>query len=202
MSDKINKIKGQAIPLRGNDIDTDRIIPARFMKCLTFDGLGQFAFYDERFEDDGSEKDHPLNAAVYNNHSILVSNRNFGCGSSREHAPWALKGLGIKCVIAQSFAEIFAGNCSSLGMAAIIVSEETCLEIQSEVEGHPDVILEVDLVGGVINLSGKSLDFTMPETYRSALVEGKWDTTSILMENLSKIRAKHESLSQLKQIKI
>ncbi|MDA3811962.1 MAG: 3-isopropylmalate dehydratase small subunit, partial [Spirochaetaceae bacterium] len=147
MIEKITKITGKAIPISGNDIDTDRIIPARFMKCLTFNGLGQFAFYDERFDEDGKEKDHPFNSAEYKNSSILITNRNFGCGSSREHAPWALSGMGIKCIIAQSYAEIFAGNCSSLGIPAIIVPEEISLELQEKIRENPDFTIEVDLIG-------------------------------------------------------
>jgi 3-isopropylmalate/(R)-2-methylmalate dehydratase small subunit len=194
---KINNIEGKAIPLIGNDIDTDRIIPARFMKCLTFDGLGQFAFYDERFEENGAEKNHPLNNTIYSGHSILITNRNFGCGSSREHAPWALHGIGIRCIIAQSYAEIFAGNCNSLGIPAVLVSEEICKQLQNDVQQNPDLSLSVDLNLMEIHSENGSFPFNMQESYRMALVEGKWDSTSMLLESLGKIKKKHINLPQL-----
>lgn len=197
MNKKIKDINGQAIPLKGNDIDTDRIIPARFMKCLTFDGLGQFAFYDERFEENGSEKVHPLNSPVYKDHSILITNNNFGCGSSREHAPWALYGIGIRCIIAQSYAEIFAGNCSSLGIPALIVNEEISLKLQQDVEKNPDLSMEIDLKSKTIRLSDKSYPFDMPETYRQALLEGRWDSTSMLLDSLDEIKKRHNSIPKL-----
>lgn len=194
MIEKIERLTGNAIPLQGNDIDTDRIIPARFMKCLTFDGLGQFAFYDVKYEENGTEKDHILNSAAYAGHSILITNRNFGCGSSREHAPWALKGMGIRCIIAQSYAEIFANNCSSLGIPALIVDEETCGKLQKLATDEPSLSLDIDLNAKKIIAGDKSFGFTMPETYRLALIEGKWDTTSMLLESLGEIKSKHVGL--------
>ena len=198
MIEKITNISGKGIPVRGNDIDTDRIIPARFMKCLTFNGLGQFAFYDARFEEDGSEKDHPLNNKEYDGHSILITNRNFGCGSSREHAPWALYGIGIKCIIAQSYAEIFAGNCSSLGIAALIVSEEDSHSIQSYIENTPQASIDVDIALKTIQVDQQVFSFNMPETYRLALLDGKWDTTSMLLEGMDVIKDKHNDLPKMK----
>lgn len=194
MIDKIEKISGKAIPIIGNDIDTDRIIPARFMKCLTFEGLGQFAFYDERFEEDGTEKEHPLNSARFREHSIIVTNRNFGCGSSREHAPWALFGIGVKCIIAQSYAEIFANNCSSLGIPAVIAPEDTCRKLQELIETEPDSDFKINLKEKTISTGKYSFDFDMPETYRLALLEGKWDTTSMLLENMEEIKRKNHEL--------
>lgn len=199
MMKKIQQIRGRAIPLKGNDIDTDRIIPARFMKCLTFDGLGQFAFYDVRFNERGEEKSHPLNSPEYKGHSILITNSNFGCGSSREHAPWALSGIGIRCIIAQSYAEIFANNCSSLGIPALIVDEETATKLQSVVSENPKTEIEVDLMTRTLTAGEEIFSFDMPETYRMALIEGKWDTTSMLMESLEDIKRKHLSLNILKE---
>ena len=113
--DPIQQISGPAVPVPGSDIDTDRIIPARFMKCVTFDGLGDYLFYDMRHEEDGTLKEHPLNEERFQGASIFVSGVNFGCGSSREHAPQALYRAGFRAVIAESFAEIFFGNCTTLG---------------------------------------------------------------------------------------
>ena len=108
--EKIEEVKGKGVYVQGNDIDTDRIIPARFMKCVTFDGLGEFLFYDVRKDDDGNDKEHPLNQPKFAEASILISNANFGCGSSREHAPQALYRYGFSAIVAESFAEIFFGN--------------------------------------------------------------------------------------------
>ena len=198
MNKEIKRISGKAIPLRGNDIDTDRIIPARFMKCLTFKGLGQFAFYDERFEEDGSERDHPLNKSKYKDYSIMVTNLNFGCGSSREHAPWALSGIGVKCIIAQSFAEIFAGNCSSLGIPALIAEEKDCNKIQDIVENNPQSFIDVDLEKKEISIDSLVFKFDISETYRLALIEGKWDTTSMLMENIDIIKERNNILQNFR----
>jgi 3-isopropylmalate/(R)-2-methylmalate dehydratase small subunit len=191
---KIIEIQGNPLPLQGNDIDTDRIIPARFMKCLTFDGLGQFAFYDERFEENGTKKNHPLNNGAYEGHSVLISNRNFGCGSSREHAPWALYGIGIRCIIAQSYAEIFAGNCNSLGIPAVTVSEEVCLKLQKGAELNPRLTFNIDLKAKEIRTDIGNYPFRMPETYRQALLEGKWDSTSMLLESLEEIKKRHMNI--------
>lgn len=194
MNEKITGITGRAIPLEGDDIDTDRIIPARFMKCLTFDGLGQFAFYDMRFDEKGGEKNHVLNDPLYRGNPILLCNRNFGCGSSREHAPWALRGMGIRCIIAQSFGEIFANNCSSLGIPALAVDEKSARELQRLAAENPESEFAVDLRGGTLRCEGREFPFRMPENYRIALTEGRWDTTSMLLENLEEIRKKNREL--------
>src|ERR1041384_1109456 len=117
--EQITKISGTAVQVPGNDIDTDRIIPARFMKCVTFDGLGEYLFYDVRFDKAGKAKGHPLDDPRHKGASILISGRNFGCGSSREHAPQALQKFGINAVLAESFAEIFAGNCTTLEIPCV-----------------------------------------------------------------------------------
>lgn len=187
MKNIIKSVKGKGIPVRGDDIDTDRIIPARFMKCLTFNGLGQYAFYDVRYNEDGSEKNHILNNKEYEGHPILVTNRNFGCGSSREHAPWALYGIGTKAIIAQSYAEIFAGNCSNLGIAAVTCSEDDCKKIQDYLERKSDAEITIDLVNKTVSVDDLSFSFDMPENYRLALIDGCWDTTSILLEGLKEI---------------
>src|SRR5690606_30539197 len=122
--EKILKVTGRAVPVVADDVDTDRIIPARFMKCITFDGLGEFAFYDERKNEDGSNKPHPLNEPRYAGAKILISGANFGCGSSREHAPQSLHKYGFRGIVAESFAEIFFGNSCTLGIPCMKVSRE------------------------------------------------------------------------------
>ena len=142
---KIVEIRGRAIPVPGNDIDTDRIIPARYMKTVTFEGLGKFAFYDARFDAYGKQKQQPFNDERFKGAGILLVNKNFGCGSSREHAPQSLLRYGIKAIVGESFAEIFAGNCSMLGIPAVVVSEKDVLELMRSVEKNPNAEIGVNL---------------------------------------------------------
>jgi 3-isopropylmalate/(R)-2-methylmalate dehydratase small subunit len=191
---KIKKITGLAVPVRGDDIDTDRIIPARFMKCLTFDGLGEYAFYDVRYTPDGKKKDHPLNKEQYKGHNVLITNRNFGCGSSREHAPWALFGIGIRAIIAESYAEIFAGNCNNLGIAAVTLSKNECEEILARVEQDPALKISLDLESLKVVVGHKSYQCSLPKSAQIALTEGLWDTTSLLLQSLDDIEKVHLKL--------
>ncbi|WP_028973338.1 3-isopropylmalate dehydratase small subunit [Spirochaeta cellobiosiphila] len=185
---KRNKVTGKGIPLPGNDIDTDRVIPARFMKCVTFDGLGEFAFYDARFEEDGSEKDHPFNDPAFKEGSILIVNKNFGCGSSREHAPQALQKYGITGVIGESFAEIFNGNCTAMGIPAVKLSKSDIEILMDEVRNNPQTSLTIDLDTRKVITDSKEYDLDLPESYRNALKEGAWDTTAVLLANKDKIQ--------------
>src|SRR5688500_10744099 len=143
--EKITKVVGRAVYVPGDDIDTDRIIPARFMKCVTFDGLGAHLFHDVRWAEDGSSKHHPLDDQRHQGASILISNANFGCGSSREHAPQALAKSGFRAVIAESFAEIFFGNATTLGMPCVAVTRDRIQELGALTEKSPDVKLVIDL---------------------------------------------------------
>ena len=147
MSEKIliSGFKGKGIAVRGNEIDTDRIIPARFMKCVTFDGLGAFAFNDERVDGQGKSKGHPFDDSRWAGNPVLVGNANFGCGSSREHAPQALKDYGIRAIIGESFAEIFAGNCSSLGMPALTMESGDVSALQGIIEKNPETQIDIDI---------------------------------------------------------
>ena len=122
--EKISQVSGSAVYVPGDDIDTDRIIPARFMKCVTFDGLGEYLFYDMKFHEDGTKKDHPLNDPSYSDSSIMLTGANFGCGSSREHAPQSLYRAGFRAIIAGNFAEIFFGNSINLGMPCVSVTDD------------------------------------------------------------------------------
>ncbi|WP_336359333.1 3-isopropylmalate dehydratase small subunit [Haladaptatus sp. ZSTT2] len=179
----VTNASGTGIPIRGNDIDTDQIIPARFMKVVTFEGLGEFAFFDKRFDEDDNEKDHPFNEAQYQDASILVVNSNFGCGSSREHAPQALMRWGIDAIIGESFAEIFAGNCLALGIPTLTADHDTVSEIQDWVEANPDEELDVDVAAETVTYGGKTVSVTVDDAQRRALVEGEWDTTALLKSN-------------------
>ncbi|WP_276281679.1 3-isopropylmalate dehydratase small subunit [Halorussus caseinilyticus] len=186
MSDEIETVEyasGTGIPVRGNDVDTDQIIPARFMKVVTFDGLGQFAFHDQRFTEDDEPKDHPFNEDKFRDASVMVVNANFGCGSSREHAPQALVRWGIDAIVGESFAEIFAGNCLALGVPTVTADPEDVETLQRYVEQNPDAEIEVDVAQEEVRYDGHTIDATVDDAQRKALVEGVWDTTALLKSN-------------------
>ena len=171
----------------GEDIDTDRIIPARFMKCVTFDGLGEFAFYDERKNADGSDKSHPLNDPRFLGARILLSGSNFGCGSSREHAPQALYRFGIRAVAAESFAEIFFGNSTTLGMPCVVMARQDIVALAGLVEEDPALLATLDLLEGKMSAADMDFKATLPDHAREALVRGRWDAIAELLENAPEI---------------
>ncbi len=189
-SSRIERVEGRPIPLRGNDIDTDRIIPARFMKVVIFEGLGQYAFYDERFDAQGRSKGHVLDDPRFQAKGprIAVVNKNFGCGSSREHAPQALLRWGIRALVGESFADIFFGNCIALGMPCVTAGEEAITTLQELVERHPQEIMVVDLNECRVSFVGRSIPVQIPEAARRQLLEGTWDATQILLQAEEQIR--------------
>ncbi|WP_115863975.1 3-isopropylmalate dehydratase small subunit [Halorussus litoreus] len=200
----VERVSGTGIPVRGNDIDTDQIIPARFLKVVTFDGLGQFAFHDVRFTDDDEPKDHPFNEDRFRNASVLVVNSNFGCGSSREHAPQALKRWGIDAVVGESFAEIFAGNCLALGVPTVTASAREIEALQDFVDENPDGEIEVDVADesvryGAPNSEHHEIDATVDEAQRKALVEGVWDTTALMKSNAGAVTETARSLPYVEE---
>src|SRR3954467_2842899 len=152
---KITSVSGRAVPVLGNDIDTDRIIPARFMKCVTFDGLGEYLFFDVRKNADGTEKPHPLNDPRFKGATILLSGANFGCGSSREHAPQAIQKYGFKAVIAENFAEIFFGNCTTLGIPCATASREDIAKIAAAISKDPSTQIVLDVTKQEIRFGGQ-----------------------------------------------
>ena len=180
-------IEGRGLPLRGDDIDTDRIIPARYLKCVTFDELGKFAFYDERFDEDGNAKEHPFNDRRFAGAEILVVNRNFGCGSSREHAPQSLMRAGIRAIVGESFAEIFAGNCLQLGIPVVTMSHEKVSKLQELLEENPDTRLKLDLGEKKLEAGGELFEVEINDSARKLLLSGTWDTTSLLLANRREI---------------
>jgi 3-isopropylmalate/(R)-2-methylmalate dehydratase small subunit len=190
----IESVEGTGIVVRGNDIDTDQIIPARFLKVVTFDGLGEFAFFDQRYEDDDTPTDHPMNEKRFQNASVMVVNANFGCGSSREHAPQALKRWGIDALVGESFAEIFAGNCLALGTPTVTADRDAVETLQDWVEAHPDGTVTVAVDDEQVTYGGRTIDVHVEETQRQALVEGIWDTTALLRSGQSAIRDTERSL--------
>ncbi|MDF9744085.1 3-isopropylmalate dehydratase small subunit [Natrinema salsiterrestre] len=191
---EVNYVAGSGVPIRGNDIDTDQIIPARFMKVVTFDGLGEFAFFDLRFDDDDNQKEHPFNEERYQDSSVLVVNSNFGCGSSREHAPQALMRWGIDAIIGESFAEIFAGNCLALGIPTVTADSETIEALQDWVDANPDGEIDIDVEAETVTYGDETIDVTVDDAQRKALVDGVWDTTALMKSNAGAVRDKAREL--------
>jgi len=185
---KITKVSGTGVPIRGNDIDTDRIIPARYLKEATFARMGNYPFFDERFHDSGKKKDHPLNDPEYKGASILFVNKNFGCGSSREHAPQALYRFGIEAIVGESFAAIFAGNCTIMGVPTVTVSAKDMEQLMKSVEEDPRTRYVIDLESKSLTYGDHKIAIDLPETYRNALTTGSWDSTTLLRANLEQIR--------------
>ncbi|MFT7303701.1 MAG: 3-isopropylmalate/(R)-2-methylmalate dehydratase small subunit [Akkermansiaceae bacterium] len=192
----ITNVNGTAVPIPGADIDTDRIIPARFMKCVTFDGLGEFAFYDVRFDPETGEKtDHPLNDERFKNASILVAGINFGCGSSREHAPQSLTKYGFSGIIAESFAEIFYGNSTTLGLPCVSSTKANIDALKAAATADPTLEVSINVKALTVTAGGLSFAVEMPDSARHALLSGKYDPIKELMDNKDKIEATAASLS-------
>jgi len=173
----IESVSGSGVPLLLDDIDTDRIIPARFLRCVTFDGIGEHAFEDDRKQD----ANHPFNQERFQNGSILVSGRNFGCGSSREHAPQSLMRWGVKAVVAESFAEIFFGNCTSLGIPAVCASREDLTKLTAAIETESTLEFTLDLNALTLIFGGETVSVTMPASARSLLTNGQFDALAQLL---------------------
>jgi 3-isopropylmalate/(R)-2-methylmalate dehydratase small subunit len=186
----ILSIAGRGIPVRGNDIDTDRIMPARYLKVVSFEGLEQHVFEDDRKTNRGP---HPFGDMRYQDASVLVVNSNFGCGSSREHAPQGLARFGIKAMIGESFSEIFLGNCSVLGVPCFTADHATIDSLQSLIEQAPDTIVDANVETGVISAGALKFQASMPTAMRDAFVQGKWDPTMMLLDKFDEVRgvAKH-----------
>jgi len=185
--DPIKSVQGRAVPVPGSDIDTDRIIPARFMKCVTFDGLGDYLFFDARHQEDGTPKEHPLNEERYQGASVFVSGVNFGCGSSREHAPQALYRAGFRAVIAESFAEIFFGNCATLGIPCVTATSEDIATLGAAIEADPQLEVKVDVEKARVFFGDSNFTVHIPDTAQDALVSGRWDPIAEMLENAEKV---------------
>jgi 3-isopropylmalate/(R)-2-methylmalate dehydratase small subunit len=186
---KITQVTGRGVTVAGNDIDTDRIIPARFMKCVTFDGLGEFLFYDVRKNPDGTDKPHVLNEPRFRGAKILLSGANFGCGSSREHAPQAIQKYGFQAVVAESFAEIFFGNCTTLGIPCFSASRADIAEITAAIEANPGLEITVDVGAREIRFGGRTVPASVREAAREALIHGRWDPIAELLEGVPAVTA-------------
>ena len=194
---KISSVSGRAVHVPGNDIDTDRIIPARFMKCVTFDGLGEFLFHDVRKNADGTDKPHPLNDARFKGATLLLSGANFGCGSSREHAPQAIQKHGFRAVIAENFAEIFFGNCTTLGIPCATASRADIAAIAAAIEANPALEVVLDVAQQEIRFGGRSVRAEVRPAARDALVNGRWDAIGELLDGLPAVKSRAGALPYL-----
>ena len=192
--EKITSVTGRGVFVPGNDIDTDRIIPARFMKCVTFDGLGEFVFFDVRHDPQGNKIDHPIDRPQHKGATILLSGANFGCGSSREHAPQAISKAGFKAIIAENFAEIFFGNSTTLGMPCVSATREDIAKIAAFVEANPGKEITIDLEKLEVRFGDQSVKIAQRETARDALVNGRWDPIGELLEGLPAVKTKVQEL--------
>ena len=192
----IKEIKGKGIPKTKNDQNTDDIIPARFMKEITFANMGTYAYYDERVKDGVEVEDHPLNK--YKGATILIGGANYGCGSSREHAPQALSRYGIKAVIAESFAEIFAGNCASLGVVGVMIPRSEIDALANFVKEDPGTKVTIDLNNKLVKYADKEIPLEMIEGRRQSFLNGTWDALTILQQNQNGIKKVEDNLAYLK----
>jgi len=179
----ITRITGRGLPLRGDDLDTDRIMPARFLRAVTFEGLEKHLFEDDR----AADPTHPFNNERYRGASILVVNSNFGCGSSREHAPQGLARYGIQAIIGESFSEIFLGNSAVLGVPCFVAERAAVESLQSDLEANPDLVIEANVETGVISAGTLGLQAALPAGLREAFLTDRWNPTAMLLEDFDQV---------------
>ena len=194
MVSEVKAVSGCGIPLQGNDIDTDRIIPARFLRCVTFDGLGAQVFADDRSQTNGA---HPFDLPQYQGAKILVVNGNFGCGSSREHAPQAIAKWGIQAIVGESFAEIFFGNCVAMGIPCVTADAAMVKQLQAALTANPQVEVTVDLEAMQVKCADFSAPISMGEGPRQMMTTGTWDACGQLVARSNDIRATAQTLPYL-----
>jgi len=197
-AERVAARRGRGVVVRGNDIDTDQIIPARYMTSIRFAGLEEFVFRDARFTSDGVPKGHPFDDRRFRGAEILVVNQNFGCGSSREHAPQALARWGIRAVIGESFAEIFFGNCVALGIPAVTAARADVAKLMDAVELDPSQEIAIDLAAKTVAWRGGNAPIRMPDGARGQLLDGSWDAMRTLLEARDQVLAKAASLPYVK----
>jgi 3-isopropylmalate/(R)-2-methylmalate dehydratase small subunit len=180
--ERITTIAGRGLPLRGHDIDTDRIIPARFLRSVSFEGLEHHLFEDDISHTTAQGATHPLTDPRFRGASILVVNRNFGCGSSREHAPQAIRRRGLTCVVGESYSEIFFGNAVAMGMPCLSGAAADIDRLQAIVEQDPSSEIVVDLDALQVRCGGWQMRVSLPAAARDSFLEGTWDATGLLLD--------------------
>jgi 3-isopropylmalate/(R)-2-methylmalate dehydratase small subunit len=186
----IAMVTGRGLPLRGNDLDTDRIMPARFLRAVTFEGLERHVFEDDR----AADPKHAFNDPRFTGASILVVNRNFGCGSSREHAPQGLARFGIKAIVGESFSEIFLGNAAVLGMPCFSADHASIDALQSAIERAPDLSIEANVDSGAVTAGDLRIAASLPAALRDSFLSGQWNPTAMLLEKFEAVRAVSQKL--------
>lgn len=184
---QFTSITGTCVPVLGPDMDTDRIIPARFLKCITFDELAGVMFWDERFDENGQSKSHPVDDPRFKGASIILGGSNFGCGSSREHAPQTIRRSGIKAVIAESFAEIFFGNSTGIGLPCVCASAADIASLSRHISNYPETEVTIDLLNMTVSWKEGSFPIRMPAEAREALTRGRWDSIAELLVNMDAV---------------
>src|SRR5439155_19024984 len=185
MTSSIVNIEGRGLPIVGDDIDTDRIMPARFLRAVSFEGLERHLFEDDR----AADARHPFNDPRYAGASILIVNANFGCGSSREHAPQGLVRFGMRAVVGESFSEIFQGNAAMLGLPCFVASHEAVERLQTLIETTPDVAIAADVASGAITAGSMRIAATLPPALRDGFVSGQWNPTLMLLDRYDEVGA-------------
>jgi len=181
----VTRIEGRGLPLRGDDIDTDRIMPARFLKAISFEGLEGHLFEDDRRAD----ASHPFNDPKYAGASILIVNSNFGCGSSREHAPQGLARAGFGAIVGRSFSEIFQGNAAMLGVPCFVAAPADIERLQSLIEGKPETTIDVDVATGRVTAGSMVIEASLPAALRDSFLSGQWNPTAMLLDRFEEVRA-------------
>lgn len=189
MVQRVTAIEGRGLPLRGEDIDTDRIIPARYLRAITFEGLERHVFEDDRRAGGHPHNRHPFDVSHYQGASILIVNSNFGCGSSREHAPQGLKRWGIRAIVGESFAEIFFGNAVMIGLPCVTAAKGDVEAIMAIVESRPDQVVRIDLLARTLEAGSFRCAVGLPPKVRDAFAAGSWDTTGLLMDRAEAVAA-------------
>ncbi len=185
--ERIRRLAGRAVPLRGDNVDTDRIIPARFLRSITFEGLERHLFEDDRSQLEAEGRQHPTSNPRYAGAAVLLVNANFGCGSSREHAPQAIYRSGIKAVVGQSFSEIFFGNSVALGLPCVSAAPETVEALMAAVERDPSIEVTVDLDAMIVTAAGQTFPVTFPPGARESFLDGSWDATGLLLDRYEEV---------------
>lgn len=194
MSSTIAAIEGRAIPVPGHDIDTDRILPARFLRAVSFEGFEQHVFVDDRSSAASRGERHPFDEPVYQGASILLVNRNFGCGSSREHAPQGLRRWGIRAIVGESFSEIFFGNSLALGVPCLTVDAASADWLIAEVQRNPQAVVRVDVAGPSVTCGTRTVAALLPKPAQEAFLTGAWDATGLLLDGVGDVEAVAERL--------
>jgi 3-isopropylmalate/(R)-2-methylmalate dehydratase small subunit len=198
-SEPITNVTSRAVFVPGDDIDTDRIIPARFMKCITFDGLGEYLFHDVRKDESGAEKAHNLNDPRFAGAGIILSGNNFGCGSSREHAPQAIQRAGYNAVIAGSYAEIFFGNSTNLGIVCVTAGDAEREALAAAIEADPGLEISLDIEAGEIRYGGERIECAIKANARESLMSGNYDPLDELLEGADAVDAVAGALTYIQR---